>query len=72
MDKYYEYFCLRFNFFSYRDGLYPYKRKLDKFAFFAFGILLILYPYMVDSLTLTVVVGAVFIIAPFVASRVSE
>jgi len=44
-------------------------RKLDKFAFFAFGILLFLYPYIVDSLSLTIAIGAVFTIAPFVASR---
>jgi len=47
-------------------------RKLHKFAFFAFGILLILYPYMVDSLSLTIAIGAVFTIAPFLASRFSE
>jgi len=47
-------------------------KRLDKYSFYLFGILLIIYPYFVDGLKTLITVGVIFLIAPFVASRFIE
>jgi len=50
-------------------GYFSFGKKQDKSSFLLSGIALMLFPYLVDGLTKTIIVGLVLGILPFVALK---
>jgi len=50
-------------------GYFSFGKKQDKSSFLLSGIALMLFPYLVDGLTKTIIVGLVLGIFPFVALK---
>ena len=50
-------------------GYFSFGRKQDKNIFLLSGIGLMLFPYFIDGLTVTIIVGTVLAILPFIALK---
>ena len=50
-------------------GYFSFGRKQDKTMFLLFGIALMLFPYFIDGLTTTIMVGIGLGILPFIALK---
>lgn len=48
---------------------FVYGKKTAEFSFLLFGVVLIVYPYFVSNAVLSMVLGIIFILCPFIIKR---
>lgn len=50
-------------------GYFVYGKKSTEFSFLIFGVVLMIYPYLVRDTVLSLVLGIIFAICPFIIKR---
>jgi len=62
-------------FFSFVIGsvglaYFVYGKKMTELSFMLFGLLLMVYPYFIPNIILSIIIGLVFLMGPFILNKV--